>query len=157
MTLPAVRPWTEPRSPTPASQSIAATPGEGKAGSGSGTGSGTGVGTGTGAGGSGAGSGTGPVLKSYLQQVRSLLDQNKHYPALARRQHQEGVVVLRFTIAACGRIEATQLLRSSGHSLLDQEALETVRRVKSFPPFPPALNRERLTIELPLAFRLLSS
>ena len=126
-------------------------------GRGAGSGSGSGVGPGAGTGAGGVDSGAGTALKDYLQKVRKMLDQNKHYPPLARRQHLEGVVVLQFTIYADGRIENPQLKRSSGHTVLDEEAQETVRRVKSFPPFPPGLGRERLTIEIPLAFRLLSS
>uniref|UniRef100_A0A7C3V4C7 Energy transducer TonB n=1 Tax=Desulfobacca acetoxidans TaxID=60893 RepID=A0A7C3V4C7_9BACT len=155
-----VRLQTDPgRAPaaSPASTGSGSGKSGGGAGSGVSTGSGTGIGAGSGTGAGGAGSGSGSPLQAYLQQVRSLLEQKKHYPALARRQHQEGVAVLRFTVAASGRIEAVQLLRSSGHPLLDQEAQETVQRVRSFPPFPPGLGRERLTIEIPLAFRLLGS
>lgn len=151
---------TAPPAPAASQQVIAGLPGRGSGtgsgfGSGSGTGSGVGPGTGTGTGGLGGGAGT--ALKEYLQQVRQLLDRHKHYPALARRQHLEGVAVLRFTIFADGRIENPQLKRSSGHTLLDEEAQETVRRVRSFPPFPPGIGRERLTIEIPLAFRLVSN
>lgn len=154
---PLAAPPPAPAAPTPTGQITAGLPGkETGTGSGAGTGTGTGVGPGTGTGAGGVGGGTGTALKDYLQQVRRLLDQHKHYPALARRQHLEGVVVLQFTIHADGRIENPRLKRSSGHALLDEEAQETVRRVKAFPPFPPGLGRERLTIEIPLAFRLIS-
>jgi protein TonB len=93
-------------------------------------------------------------LKAYLQQVRRLLEQNKHYPSQARRLNQEGVVLLRFTIAAGGRIESAGVIRPSGHSLLDQAAQETLHRVRQFPPFPSDMGRERLTIEVPLKFHL---
>ena len=149
--------------PKPAPAQVAAVPGTAAGrpgsgpgrGSGTGTGAGTGTGPGSGTGSGGPGSGTGNPLKGYLSEVRRLLDRNKHYPPMARRQHQEGVVVLRFTIAASGRVEATSVQRSCGHALLDQEAQETVRRVRAFPPFPPGLDRDRITIEIPLAFRLM--
>lgn len=160
-----VKPIPESKTTAAASQAASAASGGGRSAGGSGGGSGAGVGVGPGSGvgagrGTGAGgigTGTGSALQAYLQQVRRLLERHKHYPPMARRQLQEGVVVLRFTIAASGRIESTGVNRSSGHSLLDQEAKETVHRVGVFPPFPPGLDRDRLTIEVPLAFRLSTS
>jgi protein TonB len=128
--------------------------GRGSAG-GTGLGSGTGTGTGTGSGrGVGSGSGKGSLLGVYLQKVRSLLEKQKNYPMMARRQNQEGVVVLQFTINSRGQIEGTRVRRSSGHDLLDQAARETLLRVGCFPPFPAELKRRQLTIEVPLAYRL---
>jgi protein TonB len=89
-----------------------------------------------------------------LQKVRSLLEEQKDYPTMARRLNQEGVVVLQFTISSSGQIEGAQVRRSSGHDLLDQAARETLRRVGRFPPFPAELERRQLTIEIPLAYRL---
>jgi protein TonB len=124
-------------------------------GSGAGPGVGQGAGTGSGTRGSGTGGG-GSSLYSYLQQVRRLLEQQKHYPPAARRQHLEGVVVLRFTIAASGRVESINLSRSSGHGILDSAAQEALKRVDKFPPLPADLGRQTITIEVPLAFRLVS-
>ncbi len=117
--------------------------------------SGKGTGTGTGSGrGAGSGSGKGSLLGVYLQKVRSLLEKQKNYPMMARRQNQEGVVVLQFTISSSGQIEGARVRRSSGHNLLDQAAREILRRVGRFPPFPAELKRRQLTIEIPLAYRL---
>ncbi|MDD3581216.1 MAG: energy transducer TonB [Desulfobacca sp.] len=122
-------------------------------GIGYGRGSGTGTGRGTGAG-SGAGSGSGSILGNYLYQVRQLLERHKEYPAMARRRRLEGVVVLRFTIGANGDIRSQGIARSSSQPVLDQAAQETVKRVGRFPPIPEALQKSQLTIEVPLAFRL---
>jgi len=73
---------------------------------------------------------------------------------MARRRNIQGVVALSFTIASGGQIEAYSISRSSGQELLDDAARDTLRRVGNFPPFPPELNRQKLTIEVPLAFRL---
>lgn len=96
----------------------------------------------------------GNALQNYLAKVRRLLEQHKTYPPLARRRHEEGVVVVRFTIGAGGHIDVGGVARSSGHHLLDQAAQDTVKRVHRFPPLPPELGRDRLSIEVPLAFRL---
>lgn len=73
---------------------------------------------------------------------------------MAQRLNIQGVVLLQFTITADGSIQSTRLRRSSGHGLLDEAAQETVRKVGRFPPLPSALGREKLAVEIPLAFRL---
>jgi protein TonB len=73
---------------------------------------------------------------------------------MARRRHEEGVVVVRFTIAADGGVGGVSVARSSGHSLLDQAALETVSRAGKFPPLPADVQKPHLKIEVPLSFRL---
>jgi protein TonB len=73
---------------------------------------------------------------------------------MARRRQLQGIVVMVFTISSGGQIESYRVGRASGHDLLDEAAKETIRRVGHFPPFPADLNRQKLTIEIPLAFRL---
>jgi protein TonB len=104
--------------------------------------------------GSGQGRGSGSALQVYLRKIRQLLERHKNYRWMARRRNIQGVVVVRFTIAAGGQIAASRIRRSSGHDLLDEAAKETLRRVGRFPPLPADLNRQQLTIEVPLAFRL---
>jgi protein TonB len=126
-------------------------PGQGQGGRGLGSGGGRGPGVGPG---QGPGSGTGSLLQGYLREVRRLLERQKQYPRMAQRLNIQGVVVLKFTIAADGRVAGAALGQSSGHQILDTAAQDTVARVGRFPPLPPALGRDRLAIEIPLAFRL---
>ena len=128
-------------------------------GSGLGTGSGSGVGSGRGSGsgsgcGTGSGAGSGSALQGYLHQVRSLLERNKIYPPQARSRNEQGTVVVRFTISSDGSIGGVSLSSPSGQSALDQAALETVNRVRRFPPFPEDLQKSSLTVQVPLAYRL---
>lgn len=123
----------------------------GPGGTGGGPGGGSGSGTGIG---QGPGSGAGSLLQGYLREVRRLLERQKEYPLMAQRLNIQGVVLLQFTITADGSIQSTRLRRSSGHGLLDEAAQETVRKVGRFPPLPIALGREKLAVEIPLAFRL---
>jgi protein TonB len=144
---------------------VAAAPGGSGSGRGQGTGSGqgagrgqgpgAGLGTGSGPGSApGSGSGSGKALQSYLAEVRRRLEQQKTYPWTARRQHREGVVVLKFTIGRGGEIASHTIARSSGHEVLDSAAAGALQKVGRFPPLPPALGRSRLNIQVPLAFRL---
>lgn len=66
------------------------------------------------------------------------------YPAEALRQRLEGRVVLRVEIDASGRVVATSVLRSSGHSMLDDAARQAVLQWRFDPP-------KRLGIAVPTA------
>lgn len=123
--------------------------GQGGTGGGRGSGSGSGVGAGR-----GRGTGSGSALSGYLLEIRRLLEKHKDYPWMARRRHIQGVVAVIFTIGSGGQIESARISRSSGHAILDKAAHNTIRRIGRFPPFPAALHRQQLTIEVPLAFRL---
>ena len=49
------------------------------------------------------------------------------YPATAARQGWQGTVLLRVRVLSTGRVDAVEVQKSSGHKLLDEEALATVR------------------------------
>jgi protein TonB len=49
------------------------------------------------------------------------------YPELARKLHQEGVVILRAVITISGAVDEAQVVKSAG-PLLDAAALSAVRR-----------------------------
>jgi periplasmic protein TonB len=49
------------------------------------------------------------------------------YPATAARQGWQGTVLLRVRVLSTGRVDAVEVQKSSGHKLLDEEAMVTVR------------------------------
>jgi periplasmic protein TonB len=75
------------------------------------------------------------------------------YPELARRRHQEGLVLLAVKITAQGRAERVEIEKSSGFSMLDDAAVEAVRdwKFKAARIGSLALESE---IEVPVRFEL---
>jgi protein TonB len=49
------------------------------------------------------------------------------YPALAARLKWEGTVLLRVRVLSNGKVDAVEVAKSSGHKVLDEQAMETVR------------------------------
>lgn len=49
------------------------------------------------------------------------------YPAAAARQGWQGTVLLRVRVLSNGRVDGVEVQKSSGHKLLDEEAIATVR------------------------------
>jgi protein TonB len=87
--------------------------------------------------------------------VRARILAQRHYPPLARQRHQEGVVRVRFRLSAAGTLcQEVRVVRPSGFSLLDAQARQCVAAAAPFPPFPPELSRDYLTVEVPIVYRL---
>lgn len=106
---------------------------------------------------SGSGIGSDPNTKgaaNYYGQLVAWLDRHKRYPTRAQQLHQEGTVVVRFTIDRSGRVLAHQIVTSSGHPLLDQEVQALLARASPLPAMPAALSQSRLTLTVPIRFHL---
>ncbi|MFV2068812.1 MAG: energy transducer TonB [Pirellulales bacterium] len=75
------------------------------------------------------------------------------YPAAAYRARIEGSLLLRLTISAAGEVKRVELVRSSGHSILDVAAVRAIRTWHASPA--RAGGRAVSSVELlPVRFRL---
>ena len=75
------------------------------------------------------------------------------YPALARRMHEQGRVLIRVLVSIDGLPERIELKTSSGFTRLDHSALETIRNWK----FVPARQGEQKVaawVVVPITFTL---
>ena len=77
----------------------------------------------------------------------------KEYPVDARLKHIEGRVVVRIVIQEDGQIVSATIAKSSGHEILDQAALETIRRASPLTLSQP-LEKASVTMQIPLSFNL---
>lgn len=96
----------------------------------------------------------GPASSAAIKFQQSLLrhvSRYQRYPNAARAMHLEGMVVTQFAMARDGTLLGVWVRTSSGQLLLDQEAIETIRRAQPLPPIPPELP-DRLNIHLELEF-----
>ena len=88
-------------------------------------------------------------LKRNYRYLQRRIRDKLVYPAQARRAGIQGVSQVSFTIHEDGRVSAVTILQTSGHSILDEAAVETIYAAAPFPR-PPAPAR----IAIPIAFRL---
>lgn len=93
-------------------------------------------------------------LAQYRLQVISAARKYKRYPRAAMDNNWEGDVVVRMVIGANGMISALSVKSSSGHPVLDQQALEMFKRAKPLVQIPPALRGREFTIELRAIYSL---
>ena len=86
----------------------------------------------------GPGSGAGGT-SAVLAQIHARIERAKRYPMVARKMQIEGVSFVRFAIDAGGQPQGLALKSSSGSSVLDEEALATIKRAAPYPTYPEAL------------------
>lgn len=75
------------------------------------------------------------------------------YPRLARRRGQQGLVMVRAKIGLDGKVEAVELMASSGYQSLDISALQTVAEWE-FHPHRVNEQRSMAWVEVPVEFSL---
>ena len=93
-------------------------------------------------------------LQTLSQEIRQYAQQ--HYPYRARRRHQQGTVILSFTLHPDGKITHLQLHQSSGYSALDRAALTVIQQhmQAQFKPFPKEMPQQPKNIRVPIQYSL---
>ena len=115
--------------------------GDNRAGGRSGTGSGN-----------GEGSGTGQVGAPFTQ-ARYRETPQPHYPDSARREGKEGRVLLRVLVDEEGRSKLIEVNTSSGHDMLDQAAIEALKKWR-FMPARASGKPVETWVKVPIEFQL---
>jgi protein TonB len=88
-------------------------------------------------------------LKEQFEYIRNIIYRKATYPLLALEMNITGTVMLSFCVREDGGVENVGILKGSGASILDRDAVATVKRAAPFPR-PPA----RVTVKFPMEYRL---
>jgi len=88
-------------------------------------------------------------VKDHFAYIKDKIEKEIVYPRIARRRGLEGKVILSFVICEDGTVHDINIVEESGYTILDKNAVATVKRAAPFPP-PPV----RAEIVLPLSYRL---
>jgi len=109
------------------------------------------------------------TVKASTSQPRSLLKQKRqlqnviraafqphfYYPRMAVRRGWQGDVMLGLHIKANGKLQTITVVSSSGYSILDNAALNSMQKVESLPEASRLLNGATMDLLLPVTFTLL--
>lgn len=94
-----------------------------------------------------------PVIEPPRYNAAYLSNPPPAYPLAARRRGVEGTVLVRAEISAGGECQRAELKKTSGHEMLDQAALEAVKKWH----FLPAKRGSQAVVawvEVPITFKL---
>jgi periplasmic protein TonB len=91
-----------------------------------------------------------PAIASWQQAVVGRIARFQRYPAQAKGA--TGVANLSFSIDRQGHVLNSQIIKSSGSSVLDAEAVSLITRAAPLPPPPAAIPDTDLTFVLPIRF-----
>jgi len=94
-----------------------------------------------------SGGGGSPAPGDPLTEIRRLIETHKSYPRLARRKGWEGEVIVELSLDGSGALQDVQVVRRSGHRVLDRATLAAVRSAGPFPPLPGR-------VQVPVSYRI---
>ncbi|MDD5155459.1 MAG: TonB family protein [Candidatus Omnitrophica bacterium] len=90
----------------------------------------------------------------YSQIVQNRVLKNISYPSLAKEAGFQGTVKLGLRIAYSGKLLDVVVRQPSGYKILDEQAVNAAKGIESFPPFPPAINKDELWIGVTILYKL---
>lgn len=96
----------------------------------------------------------GATLQQYRTGLIAFAKQYKRYPVQAMERGWEGRVEVRITVLPTGAIDSARVKTPSGYRILDDQALDMVRRALARSPVPPALVGREFSIDIPVIFEL---
>lgn len=76
---------------------------------------------------------------NVLARIRKEIMRKQFYPGEARAQKLSGSVKLNFKILENGGLDYVRVLKGSGHSILDEAALATIKKATPLPYYPESI------------------
>jgi protein TonB len=98
------------------------------------------------------------ATRAYLRsRLLANLENYFHYPSAARRNGWEGTVLLGLRVEPDGQLDGVRLERSSGYAVLDDSALNSLKRVGKLAEARAWLEGRSVDMQLPVIYRLIEN
>jgi len=94
------------------------------------------------------------LVNAYQSQLAQVAAKYKRYPNEAMQNNWEGVATVRMRIGVDGKIAAVEVVNSSGHKMLDEQASLTINRAKPFVQIPAGLRGKEFVASVRVVFSL---
>ena len=91
-------------------------------------------------------------IREWQKSIVLLISGAKTYPAKARSDRIEGEVHIQFTLDRYGALVSTQVVKSSGSTVLDDAATQTVKQLGKMPTPPNYLSGNAFMLIIPLRY-----
>ena len=94
------------------------------------------------------------VTDSYTNQLTRAIAKQKKYPKIAQMRQWQGEVLLNIEIDPQGNLVKADILEESRYKILNNEAIDMVKRASPFPQPPEELRLKNFTVLVPISFKL---
>lgn len=94
------------------------------------------------------------TIAQYRLAVLGAAKRYKDYPPIALENRWQGRVEIHVAIGVDGSISSLKVRSSTGHSLLDAQAIDMIRRAQAAAEIPPALLGRQFVVDVPVEFAL---
>ena len=94
------------------------------------------------------------LLEKYRLALIDVAKRYKRYPIRAMEKGWQGRVEIRLVVGSDGTIKSALIKRSSTYQILDDQALDMVKKSTRAEPIPSALRGREFTLDIPVIFEL---
>lgn len=94
------------------------------------------------------------AMLDFHNMIKQKIEEARRYPLWAKKKEIQGVTRISFTVLPDGTCRDIKVAGSSGSEILDQEALETLKRAQPFPSVPEKISSSPLSLEVGIVFSL---
>ncbi len=91
---------------------------------------------------------------NYDNALWSAIVKHKQYPRIAQMRGWQGEAIVELQIDGNGKLKSKKIIQSSGHEVLDKQALDMVEKALPFPAPPEVLRGSNFSVKVPIAFKL---
>ncbi len=96
----------------------------------------------------------GELRRGFHKKIWQKVANAKYYPRIARARGFEGAPIVSFTLDKDGSLTSIKLIKDSKYEILNNAALETIRRGTPYPPIPKPLEKLSISFNLPISYML---
>jgi protein TonB len=93
-------------------------------------------------------------LESYSSLLANAIAKYKQYPKIAQMRGWQGTVIADLEIDSKGTVISIKIKKSTTYEVLDNEALEMIRKASPFPAPPESLRGKNFNVLVPISFKL---
>ena len=93
-------------------------------------------------------------LESYSSLLANAIAKYKQYPKIAQMRGWQGTVIADLEIDSKGSVISVKIKKSSTYEVLDNEALEMIKKASPFPAPPESLRGKNFNVLVPISFKL---
>ena len=94
------------------------------------------------------------LRRGFQKEIWQKVAKAKYYPRIARSRGFQGAPIVSFTLDKNGSLTSIKLIKNSKYEVLNNAALETIRRGSPYPPIPKPLEKSSISFNLPISYML---